>query len=43
MTPDEIADLEVRQALFEKKISEAELLNAAILEQTPDADDEVQK
>ena len=33
----------VRQALFEQKLSEAELLNAAILEQTPDADDEVQE
>ena len=43
VTPDEIADLEVRQALFEQKLSEAELLNAAILEQTPDADDEVQE
>ena len=43
VTPDEIADLEVRQALFEQKQSEAELLNAAILEQTPNTDDEVQE
>ena len=42
VTNQEIADLEVRQSLFEKKLSEAELLNAAILEQTPDTDEEVQ-
>ena len=43
VTVDEIADLEVRQSFFEKKLSEAELLNAAILEQTPDTDEEVQE
>ena len=38
----EVADLEVRQSLFEKKLGEAELLNPATLEQTPDTDEEVQ-
>ena len=41
VTNQEIADLEVRQSFFEEKLSEAELLNATILEQTPDTDEEV--
>ena len=42
VTNQEIADLEVRQSLFEKKLSEGEFLNAVILEQIPDTDEEVQ-